>query len=81
MRNTGIVRKIDTLNRFVIPRELCKTFGLEPGTPMEIYTDGDNIILRKYQPTCSVCNESYDLIPSLEKHSIKICRKCLKESI
>jgi len=49
MKATGIVRKLDDLGRIVIPKELCNTFGIHPGDPVEIFTeDGGHIILRKY---------------------------------
>ncbi len=51
MKATGIVRKADNLGRIVIPRELCRTYGIDTGTPIEIFTaDGGQIILRKYNP-------------------------------
>lgn len=48
MKATGIVRRIDDLGRVVIPMELRKAFGIESGTPLEIYTDTDSIIFKKY---------------------------------
>lgn len=38
----------------VLPKELRQTMGIRTGDPMEIYTDADNIILRKYAPGCGV---------------------------
>jgi AbrB family transcriptional regulator, transcriptional pleiotropic regulator of transition state genes len=49
MRATGIVRKIDPLGRIVIPRELLKTYGINLKDPVEIFTDGDYILLKKYE--------------------------------
>ena len=49
MKATGIVRKMDPLGRIVIPKELCNTFGIHPGDPVEVFTeDGGHIILRKF---------------------------------
>ena len=48
MRATGIVRRIDSLGRVVIPREIRKKFGIEDGGSFEIFVDNDEIILRKY---------------------------------
>ncbi len=50
MKNTGIVRRIDPIGRVTLPKELRRSLDLPEGTPMEIYTDGDSIVLRKYQP-------------------------------
>ena len=49
MRATGIVRRIDNLGRVVLPKELRKTMNLQEGTPMEIYTHEDMIILKQYK--------------------------------
>ena len=51
MKSTGIVRKLDHLGRIVLPKELRRTLDLPEGTPMEIYIDGNRIVLRKYQPS------------------------------
>lgn len=48
MKSTGIVRKVDELGRVVIPKELRSTLGIEEKDPLEIFTDGDKIILKKY---------------------------------
>lgn len=48
MKATGIVRKIDHLNRVVIPKELCRTLKLTEGSPVEFYTEGDGFFIRKY---------------------------------
>ncbi len=49
MRATGIVRRIDSLGRIVIPKEIRRTMQIREGDSLEIYveTAGD-IILRKY---------------------------------
>ena len=50
MKATGIVRRIDPPpGRFGCPKEL-RHVGHWDGDPMEIYTDGNDIILRKYNP-------------------------------
>lgn len=52
MKATGIVRKVDELGRIVIPIELRRTMGIDIKDPLEIFVDGEKIILRKYEPTC-----------------------------
>jgi transcriptional pleiotropic regulator of transition state genes len=76
MKSTGIVRKVDPLGRIVIPIELRKTFNVNEGDPLEIFTDGDTIVLKKYQPACIFCGEADDVVNYKGK---KICKKCLKE--
>lgn len=50
MKATGIVRRIDVLGRVVIPKEIRKLFNVAEGDPVEIFTEKDGIILRKYSP-------------------------------
>ncbi|WP_459482076.1 AbrB/MazE/SpoVT family DNA-binding domain-containing protein [Clostridium saccharoperbutylacetonicum] len=76
MKATGIVRKVDELGRIVIPKELRKTMDINECDPMEIYTDEDQIILKKYEPTCIFCNEGKDVINYKGKN---ICTRCLDE--
>lgn len=62
MKSLGIVRKVDELGRIVIPKELRRTMEIEEGTPLEIYVDGDNIILKKYAPGCTLCSNMDRLV-------------------
>ena len=48
MKATGIVRRIDELGRIVIPKEIRKTLRLREGENLDIYTEGDTIILKRY---------------------------------
>lgn len=51
MKSTGIVRRIDELGRIVIPKEIRRSLDIEEGDPMEIYVNGNQIILVKYEPS------------------------------
>jgi transcriptional pleiotropic regulator of transition state genes len=77
MKSTGIVRKIDDLGRMVIPIELRKTMNINKKDPMEIFVDGNKIILRKYEPACIFCGSADDII---EFEGRTICGRC-KEKI
>lgn len=75
VKSTGIVRKVDELGRIVIPMELRKSMDIKEKDPLEIFTDGDRIVLRKYSNSCVFCGEGEDIIEFNGKH---ICPKCLK---
>ena len=62
MKSTGINRKIDELGRIVLPVELRRSLGLEVKDPVEIFTEEDRIILRKYAASnaCIVTGEVSD---------------------
>lgn len=49
MKATGMVRKLDDLGRLTIPKSLRDNLRLEEGTPMEIFTFGNQIVLEKYE--------------------------------
>ena len=76
MCSLGIVRNLDQLGRLVIPKETRRVFNLNEGDPVEIFTDGDKIIIRKYNPGCHCCGSLDHLTEVL---GLKICPKCLKE--
>ena len=48
MKATGIVRRIDELGRIVIPKEIRRVLRIREGDPIEIFTDGDAVVLKKY---------------------------------
>ena len=51
MKSTGIVRGIDSLGRIVLPKELRTTLHLDGDTKLEIFVDGDAIVLKKHRPS------------------------------
>ncbi|MEB9685416.1 hypothetical protein BK742_21540 [Bacillus thuringiensis serovar pingluonsis] len=50
MKSTGIMRKFDTMGRISIPVELRHKLEIKDKDSMEIFREGDKIILKKYQP-------------------------------
>ncbi len=80
MKSTGIIRNIDRLGRFVLPKELRDSFAITEDTPLEIFTEGDTILLRKYHPAgcCDLCGEvTGDTVLYRGKHICGACRKAL----
>ncbi|AGB42185.1 looped-hinge helix DNA binding domain, AbrB family [Halobacteroides halobius DSM 5150] len=78
MKSTGIVRKVDGLGRMVIPIELRRTLGIDTKDPLEIYVDGNKVILKKYEPACVFCGNAGDTIEFKGKI---ICSECLDEMV
>ena len=76
MKATGIVRKVDVLGRIVLPIELRKNLEIEKEDPIEIYVDGDYILLKKYEPACVFCGNAKDVKRIREKN---VCSDCVKE--
>lgn len=76
MKSTGIVRKIDELGRIVLPIELRRSLDIAMKDSLEIYVDGENIVLKKYQPACIFCDDARDVINYKGKN---LCPNCLAE--
>lgn len=75
MKSTGIIRNVDELGRIVIPKEMRKKMDIASNDPVEIYVDGDKIILTKYQPSCIFCGSA---VAVSDFHGKKICEECIK---
>ena len=75
MKSTGSVRKIDVLGRIVIPKEFRRTLDIEVGDPLEIFVDGEEVILRKYEPGCVFCGNVKYIVEFKGK---KVCTNCIK---
>jgi len=61
MKSTGLIRRIDDLGRVVIPKEIRHKLLIEEGDPLEIFTEDDGIILKKYAPDYDFLNMVDDL--------------------
>lgn len=76
LKSTGIVRKVDELGRVVIPIELRRTLGIGEKDALEIYVDGERIVLKKYEPACIFTGEVDETIRYKNK---VVSKKCILE--
>ncbi len=76
MKATGIVRPVDPLGRVVIPVELRRNLNIKTDDSLEVFVDGEYIMLKKYEPTCIFCGSSEDISDLRGK---KVCKSCLAE--
>lgn len=74
MRATGIVRKIDELGRIVLPIEIRNNLDIKSRDSIEIFIDGDKIILKKYNPACIFCGNAENVILYKDK---LVCKDCI----
>ncbi len=81
MKSTGIVRRVDELGRIVLPIELRRTLGIEEKDRIEIFVDGESIILRKYQPACIFCDNAKDIINYKGKNICPDCIRAMNEKL
>ena len=47
MKDSGIMRRVDSLGRFVLPKELRRQLQIECNDYLQIYTEGEKIIIQK----------------------------------
>jgi len=76
MKSTGIVRKVDSLGRVVLPIELRRTLDVSERDALEIFVEGDCVVLKKYEPTCIFCGNGNNIEPFKGKN---VCTNCAKE--
>ena len=76
MKATGMFRKVDELGRIVLPAEIRQAMDIKLKDSLEIYTEGDSIIWKKYQLSCVFCQESENLEVFEGK---RICPACLSK--
>ncbi len=76
MTSTGLIRRVDALGRVVLPARIRQNLGLESGSEVEIFTEGDQIVLRKFQSACIFCDSTQELVAFRGK---VICRACAEQ--
>ena len=74
MKSTGITRKVDDLGRVVLPIELRRSLNIAERDSLEIFVDGNCIVMKKYELSCVFCGNPETLATYREKH---ICPDCL----
>ena len=72
----GIVRRIDNVGRFVIPRGIMKSLKIEDGELVDVYLNGTTICIEKAAPSCVCCGKS-ELETELKNYkSVLMCADC-----
>ena len=74
MKSTGIIRKVDSLVRIVLPVELRRQLDIDVKSDVEIFVDGSQVILRKYAPNCVFCGSTESLV---EFEGKNVCVTCV----
>lgn len=75
--DTGIVRKIDDLGRIVVPAETRRLFNIREGDQLSISVDGENIVIRKLESTCTFCGSTESVAAFKGKGICVDCRSQL----
>ena len=60
-----MVRKVDRLGRIVIPKEIRNTLRITVDDPLELFIDGENIVLKKFSYVKTLKDVANSLFNSL----------------
>ncbi len=74
MKSTGIIRHLDELGRIVLPMEIRNNLDISPRDKLEIFVEGEKIILKKQAPSCALCGSTRDNIIFNDK---RVCKTCI----
>ena len=77
LKSTGIIRKVDSLGRVVIPKLVRQIYDSEDDL-FEIFVEGNTIVLQKYEPTCTFCGMKHKVF---QYGGYTICADCLNNII
>lgn len=72
--NTEIVRRLDELNRVVLPPDARKAANIVGTDVVKISWEKDKIIIKKAYPTCKLCGSENGL-----NEKLGICRECIEK--
>ena len=78
MKKTGIVRRVDELGRIVIPKEIRQALEIKIKESMEIYIDGNFIILKKVEDSCIFCGKNKYISEFNDKI---VCAECIQSIV
>ncbi len=73
MRATGTVRRLDHLGRIVLPIDLRRALNIDKDDSIEIYVDGEDVIIKKYEPRCVFCGGHNNLADFKGR---LVCQEC-----
>ena len=74
MKDSGIMRRVGKLGRSGWSPELRRQLQIECNDYLQIYTEGEKIIIQKAQCSCALCGRTDDLIDFNDK---KVCKSCV----
>lgn len=76
MKAAGYLVRVDDLGRIVIPVRLRRTLDFDKGACLEIFTEENSLVIRKYVSCCAFCQSDEELTEYKGKY---ICASCLQE--
>ncbi|MDR2939182.1 MAG: AbrB/MazE/SpoVT family DNA-binding domain-containing protein [Clostridiales bacterium] len=68
MKSTGVIRRIDDLGRFVIPKEIRRNLHIGQGDYIEIYIEDDAVVLQKFEYKSDIKGVAEGFVKQLEDY-------------
>ena len=68
----GSMRKVDSLGRIVIPKELRKKYGLFEGSDITFEENGRGVLVRAAGDICLLCSNKIK-----ENSTLPLCDRCI----
>ncbi len=66
---------LDKLDRIVIPKDICKTLKLAPGSPVFFSVENGRVIITPEEIVCAVCGERVS-----KGKAIRLCNGCIEKA-
>ena len=76
MKATGIARPVDPLGRVVIPVELRRSLDIKTDDLLEVFVEGEYIMLKKNEKKCIFCGGTEGIVDVRGKN---VCSACIEE--
>lgn len=73
MKSFGIIRKMDEAGGVQLPDALLGLCGIEAGDSLEMCLKDNNVVLKKYPPTCIFCGSEKELKEFRNKNYCGCC--------
>lgn len=71
---------MDELGRIVLPVECRRGLEIEDRDSLEVFVEGNTIILKKYEPACIFCGESRDIQVFKGRNVCPSCAQHIKDA-
>lgn len=79
MKSSGIIRSVDELGRIVLPKSMRQHLEINERDQLEIFVEGNRIVLQKYEPGCVFCEKTDGVVIFNGKRVCAACIASLKQ--
>ncbi|MBQ8000803.1 MAG: AbrB/MazE/SpoVT family DNA-binding domain-containing protein [Ruminococcus sp.] len=76
MKAAGYLVRVDELGRIVIPVRVRRALDFDKGACLELFTEDNTLVIRKYGSCCTFCHSDEELTEHMDKF---ICASCLQK--